>query len=198
MDNILIDAIAEVIRENNVRLESKFETRIKSLEERLEQAGEVIDQLSHKSVISAHEPGEVVREGSLRRFGLGAVFQALKDTAKSADESPEDWRLMIDGFKAPETTDSGVSVKTYGGFESEIKHGMAGEVGQRGKTGPQGLRGDDGIGVEAVEVTDTGIAIVLTTGKAVGLDFSKAMAQAIDDVGDIIEAKVKAFGGSHV
>jgi hypothetical protein len=30
------------------------------------------------------------------------------------------------------------------------------------------------------------------------LDFSKAMARAIDDVGDIIEAKVKAFGGGHV
>lgn len=194
MDNILIDAIAEVIRDNNARLDA----RIKSLEDRLAQAGEVIDQLAYKAAVPAYTPGEVVREGSLRRFGLGAIFQAVNDTAKSAEESPEDWRLMVDGFKSPEATDSGVSVKTYGGFEAELSHGKPGEIGQRGKTGPQGLRGDDGIGVESVEVTDTGIAVVLTTGKAIGLDFSSAMARAIDDVGDIIEAKIKSLGGGHV
>lgn len=188
MDNLLIDAIGDVIRENNARIEA----RIKALESALADAQATFDALANKSAIPPYADGEVVRAGALRRFGLGAVFQAVNDTAKSADDAPGDWRLMVDGFRQPETTDSGVSIKTYGGFESELRHGKPGEVGQRGKAGPQGLRGDDGIGVETVEVTETGIAVVLTTGKAVGLDFSKAMAKAIDDVGDLITAKIKA------
>lgn len=143
--------------------------------------------------IPYYADGEVVRAGVMRRFGIGGVCMAVVDTARGAHAAPGDWRTIVDGH-SPVPMDDGVLYRSLSGnTDFVIKHGEPGpqgREGQRGKTG-SGLPGKNGVGIEQVEVTETGLAIIMTDGKVAGIDLSQPLARAVEDVSGLIDFKIE-------
>lgn len=136
----------------------------------------------------AYEDGEVVRKGSIRRFGFGGLFEAAYDTAKGVLAAPDAWVMLSDGLVAEES-DVGVRLRSFSGnIDTLLHHGTKGDVGQRGKQGDPGLRGNDGDGVDDVVITEHGMFLGLTSGKSFVFDFSKPLERAINEVAPVIES----------
>lgn len=136
----------------------------------------------------AYEDGEVVRKGSIRRFGFGGLFEAAYDTAKGVHDAPDAWVMLSDGLVAEES-ELGVRLRSFSGnVDTLLHHGTTGAVGQRGKQGDQGLRGNDGDGISDVVVSEHGMFLELTSGKSFVFDFSKPLEHAINEVAPVIES----------
>lgn len=147
------------------------------------------NRIEAKSV--AHDyyvEGEVVRVGEFRRFGIGGIFEAVRDTAKSAFDAPQDWLMISDGITVAEN-EAGIEFSNLAKtWKSEIRHGEKGDEGQRGKTGQMGLRGNDGVGIEAIECSAHAMAVTSTTGKITVFDFVEPLENAIREIVPLIRS----------
>ena len=148
---------------------------------------------------------EVVRAGAIRRFGFGGVFEALTDTAKSVHTAPEDWRMISDGLYLVES-DVGLCMRTFTGAEYALRHGETGQEGQRGKQGVPGLRGNDGVGITDVVVSEKGMYLELSNGKSEIFDFTLALEKAKDglaenvivEIAPVIKSFIAEYGNAQL
>ncbi len=129
--------------------------------------------------ISAWAEG-VYREGAIVQANFGQAFRALVDTAKGVDS--EDWeRIGTNGFRltgpysADKTYQPGdLFIKDFGlflhdgnearliaGRGPEGKKGKQGPAGKDGLDGQDGADGKDGSQIEAMEIKDTSLVLVV-------------------------------------
>lgn len=181
MVELAVINLNEIIESKNAEVQSKFDSLALTVD---------INGIE----TPYYEEGEVVRAGAIRRFGVGGLSMAAVDTARGPHAAPGDWRMIQDGH-TPVPVPDGVLYRSLSGkTDFTIKHGVSGQdgkEGQRGKTGGQGAPGVPGVGVSTVEITENGMAVVLSTGAVHAFNFEEPLAHAINEVSGLIDYKIE-------
>ena len=143
--------------------------------------------------------GGVYREGSVVQANFGQAFRARVDTAEGVDS--EDWeRIGTHGFRltGPYSADKtyqpgdlfikdfglflhdGNEAKLIAGRGPEGKKGKQGPAGKDGADGQDGADGKDGSQIEAMEIKDTSLVLVVKDADGEVKSFDTDLAPFLD------------------